>query len=566
MAIIYTYPKLTDPQGNELIVVSDVNNRNATRLITIASIASLVPSGGGCGTAINGILTGAGDYIAPLCNDVTFVGSGVDISADQATATVTFTVPPYELPCAEIDTLGGIKAWPVTGVDPPEPSSDGDYYPVQILTDADPPFACTAVVRVPDAPVLACATTEEIGGIKILGSIGQGEDIIQAGSGIYYGVEVSNNCEAAVRVPEPESTASLVEQVYNDTGSIILKGSPLHINGVGPGPESNPAVLIAAAGDSTLMPVSGLAAEDIAESANGPMIISGLLTEVATSTINGITAAGDIIYVSDIIGAGVPWLNGSQPKGESNSVQNVGIVAKFGGAGVGSIQVAAIGRSNATPNLDQGSIFLGDGFDYSSTLSIGAPNEILTSDGTTASWQPPTPSGGNDQAWSPLSIYEADEKIENDIGVLVQTVAEATIIGMNKIDYFVFQLPLPNSGDVGRIDIYDGTLKNGGTWLGGGLSPGGANTGVETITLQEPINIIAGNKYVIYWRLNGDTFAVAGAKANIIVQDSYLAVGGTVTGGIGVPNPDLATEVAAKGYIADNQSSLARIAHTMYKA
>ena len=63
MAIIYTYPKLTNPQGNELIVVSDVNNRNSTRLITIASIASLVPSGGGCSTAITGIVDSVG---APL--------------------------------------------------------------------------------------------------------------------------------------------------------------------------------------------------------------------------------------------------------------------------------------------------------------------------------------------------------------------------------------------------------------------------------------------------------------------------------------------------------------------
>jgi hypothetical protein len=58
MAIIYTYPPLTNPQGNELIVVSDVNNKNATRLITIADIASLVPGGGGggCATAISAIV------------------------------------------------------------------------------------------------------------------------------------------------------------------------------------------------------------------------------------------------------------------------------------------------------------------------------------------------------------------------------------------------------------------------------------------------------------------------------------------------------------------------------
>ena len=53
MAIIYTYPNLQNPQGNELIVVSDVNNNNATRLMSVAAIAALVPGGGdtsGCPT------------------------------------------------------------------------------------------------------------------------------------------------------------------------------------------------------------------------------------------------------------------------------------------------------------------------------------------------------------------------------------------------------------------------------------------------------------------------------------------------------------------------------------
>ena len=174
MAIIYTYPKLTNPQGNELIVVSDVNNKNATRLITIADIASLVPGGGGggCTSAISGILTGAGSYIPPLCNEVTFAGSGINISADQATATITFTVPPSSITCATTNQIGGIKAYPTQteSGDWPQPSEEGTYYPLEAVTflEAGPNATCMGAVKIPDSQsyVLPCATNSTLGGIK----------------------------------------------------------------------------------------------------------------------------------------------------------------------------------------------------------------------------------------------------------------------------------------------------------------------------------------------------------------------------------------------------------------
>ena len=53
MAIIYTYPRLTDPDGTELVVVSETSNQNATRLIALSDIAALVPStAGGTVTAV----------------------------------------------------------------------------------------------------------------------------------------------------------------------------------------------------------------------------------------------------------------------------------------------------------------------------------------------------------------------------------------------------------------------------------------------------------------------------------------------------------------------------------
>ena len=123
MAIIYTYPKLTNPQGNELIVVSDVNNRNSTRLITIASIASLVPSGGGCSTAITGIVDnlGAPLYTALACSemelvstdgsvDIASTGTGIDLTVDAS----------LSLECATTTTLNNDDdPWAVGLKDPP---------------------------------------------------------------------------------------------------------------------------------------------------------------------------------------------------------------------------------------------------------------------------------------------------------------------------------------------------------------------------------------------------------------------------------------------------------------
>lgn len=219
MAIIYTYPKLTSPQGNELIVVTDVNNKNATRLITIASIAALVPGGGGggCSSAITGIQADVGNYAAPLCNEVTFVGNGMTISADQATSSVTFTVDPISVPCATAEEIGGII---VSDVEIPlaqfTPSEEGTYWPVQINKD------CVSAVRVPDSSTytLPCAQTTILGGIKALQNTTVAEPPSIAGSGNYYPIEVlteqavgANDCRAIVRVPDASVLCANSEEI-----------------------------------------------------------------------------------------------------------------------------------------------------------------------------------------------------------------------------------------------------------------------------------------------------------------------------------------------------------------
>ena len=227
MAIIYTYPKLTSPQGNELIVVTDVNNKNATRLITIASIAALVPGGGGggCSTAITGIQADVGNYAAPLCNEVTFIGQGMTISADQATSSVTFAVDPISIPCATAEETGGIIV-SGTEINQPsfEPAEEGSYYPVQINKD------CMAAVRVPESSTytLPCALPTVLGGVKALVNTTVLEPPSLSSSGNYYPIEVlsaqsvgANDCRAVVRVPEANVSCATSETIG---GILVAEG------------------------------------------------------------------------------------------------------------------------------------------------------------------------------------------------------------------------------------------------------------------------------------------------------------------------------------------------------
>jgi hypothetical protein len=154
MAIIYTYPPLTNPQGNELIVVSDVNNKNATRLITIADIASLVPGGGGggCATAITGILDNTGNplYTAAACSEMELVSTDGSIGISQTATGIN--IQGETLRCATKDTLGGVRITNSFNVPQiPEPIEENvTIYPIE-TSDEGSEIPCTAVVRIPNA-------------------------------------------------------------------------------------------------------------------------------------------------------------------------------------------------------------------------------------------------------------------------------------------------------------------------------------------------------------------------------------------------------------------------------
>lgn len=160
----------------------------------------------------------------------------------------------------------------------------------------------------------------------------------------------------------------------------LSKGDIVFISG---GTGSNPEVRKAIANSPSTMPALGIMKEDVALDATGECVTSGEITGLGT-LLNPFST-GDELFVSDI-SAGK--FTDSAPRGEDNLIQKIGKVIKGGGGG--ALTVLGAFRTNAVPNLNEGSLFVGDSNDQSTTLSIGNNGQVLTSNGSTVTWQNPT--------------------------------------------------------------------------------------------------------------------------------------------------------------------------------
>src|SRR5210317_486375 len=197
----------------------------------------------------------------------------------------------------------------------------------------------------------------------------------------------------------------------NDEGVQITKGQAVYIKGLA-GDGTTPTVGLADADNPAKMPAFGLAFNTANNSAEIQIVQVGNLGGLDTSGFS----VGDTLYIDTTAGA----VTKTKPTGESSQLQNIGrVIRSNNGAGV--IKVGGAGRSNATPNLDQDKIFLGNasnqsvstalntiglskfnndsGFltditsesfndlsDVSFTAGAGIDNYVLTYDNTTSSW------------------------------------------------------------------------------------------------------------------------------------------------------------------------------------
>jgi len=103
---------------------------------------------------------------------------------------------------------------------------------------------------------------------------------------------------------------------------------------------------------ASTMPAIGLADAAYAMNDNGNAVSIGTLTGIDLSSLVPSPSVGDILYIAS--GGG---LTKTAPTGTA-LIQNVGIVSRNSGAN-GVIEVTAIGRANALPNITPSSVLFG---------------------------------------------------------------------------------------------------------------------------------------------------------------------------------------------------------------
>ena len=137
---------------------------------------------------------------------------------------------------------------------------------------------------------------------------------------------------------------ALLVDVYNNTGVTLNKGDAVYLTGGNNG--DNPHVALADADDPTKMPALGVVKENIATASVGQVTTSGVMNDSS----HGYTLGADL-YVSTTPGQ----LTTTIPTGEANLIQKIGKVVN-----ANQIIVQGAFRTNATPNLDEGNIFIGN--------------------------------------------------------------------------------------------------------------------------------------------------------------------------------------------------------------
>jgi len=150
--------------------------------------------------------------------------------------------------------------------------------------------------------------------------------------------------------------SSILETAKNVSGGTLTAGTPVYQSGT----SGNAIEVQQADADTSSMPAIGILAEDIADQAEGDIVLLGFLQGIDTSSFS----AGDTLYVS-----ATGTLANTPPTGESAKIQNIGKVIKVHATN-GSILVTGAGRSNATPNLNDGKFFLGNSSNQAVTATF----------------------------------------------------------------------------------------------------------------------------------------------------------------------------------------------------
>jgi len=162
--------------------------------------------------------------------------------------------------------------------------------------------------------------------------------------------------------------ASVTLAVRKGSVGTIAKGAPVYIAGYNVGGWIEVEEADANAGGE--MPAIGLANESITNAASGAVIAMGTVTGISTTGYS----VNDPLYVSETAGT----LTDVKPSGVSTGIQSMCRVLRVHGS-LGVVEVLGAGRTNDVPNITDGSLWVGDGYNHAEELPLGTGVETWLS-------------------------------------------------------------------------------------------------------------------------------------------------------------------------------------------
>lgn len=224
------------------------------------------------------------------------------------------------------------------------------------------------VFTITGASGITTTVTEDSAGnanLTITGSAGnEGVSEIIGGSNI-EATQPDSGGSVTLEVTNPavlNLDGAVVFTAKNTSGATIEKGQVVYISGHD---GTNPTIAIADADDAAKMPAFGLANEQITNTNTGEIITYGPIINIDTSHFT----AGEELFVNTESDSADDTITSSAPTGENGLIQKIGKVIRSHSS-TGVIFVTGAGRTNATPNLTNGNVFIGNAQNQVSTTSL----------------------------------------------------------------------------------------------------------------------------------------------------------------------------------------------------
>ena len=314
--------------------------------------------------------------------------------------------------------------------------------------------------------------------------------------------------------------------VKNVSGGSLAKGTPVHQTGTSGAATFE--VVAADASNASVMPAHFVLLETLADEAEGRGLLMGRISGVDTSSFS----EGDTIYVA--VGGGYTNV---APTGEGNLIQNLGTVTKVHASNGGG-EVMGAGRSNATPNLNEGNIFLGNASNQAATASLSTSVSNL-SHYNNANWD--TAYGWGDHASAGYQAASTALTTSTTFGGDVSGTYNAIVVADDSHNHIISNVDGLQTALDGKVDLAGDTMTgtlNGTNFTASGDLTVSGDAELALIFLEDQNGTVSSRWGIYAWddelqftKRNLSTNAYAGAVLTLDYSTSQATFSGTISSG-----------------------------------